>query len=592
MSTKVKRVLFFVLAVSLLSASGTALRPLQGMRQRYDLTSEPDKGISPQLALATQVLGWGRGLIIDVIWIRMEHLKAQERFFELVQLADWACKLAPRFPQVWDIQSWNLAYNVSCKVPHLPDRWAWIRSAIELLRDDGIPKNPNSAMLYDRLAWIYFHKIGEQDDNAHMFYKEQFALLMHEVIGGEGDEETLTAFINAPRTTEELLQDQEVLSLRTECMAHGFDIAESFFEWYKRTPSVPVAVREILARPEKSEALRRIEVYARAKRLREEYGLDAARMLAMRKEYGPLDWRTAYPHAIYWARIGLERLAGLEHRTLTTFDEFGKEVPLPYDEDEEHWREGEKLYEFQRVTLKRIIYASIQSLVKHGRLLFDTKGRLLLEPGPDYRFADAALPLYEDVIEAHGMRFKVGTQDAYKYFLQRGAVEFHLMGDSRKARDYFALLREKFPEEVAGRTFQQYRWDSYKQQREDMSTAEARRYTAGLIMRGLLAVGANAEDKALVYEARAKEFVADWNREAEPNLRSRVRYNKLRESIIVDVLTGTYRIAPEFRANLIRKLDAKKDDSVVQKILANIRASEEELPETEKVGPQWKKETY
>jgi hypothetical protein len=258
-------VLFFVLAVGLLFGAGTALKPLQDMRQRYDLTSEPDKGISPQLALATQVLGWGRGLIIDVIWIRMESLKTQERFFELVQLADWACKLAPRFPQVWDIQSWNLAYNVSCLVPHLPDRWAWIRSAIELLREDGIPKNPNSAMLYDRLAWIYFHKIGEQDDNAHMFYKEQFALLMHEVIGGEGDDETLTAFINAPRTTEELLQDQEVLSLWTECTAHGFDIAESFFEWYKRTPSVPTAVRQILVRPENSEALRRIEIYARGK---------------------------------------------------------------------------------------------------------------------------------------------------------------------------------------------------------------------------------------------------------------------------------------------------------------------------------------
>jgi hypothetical protein len=166
------------------------------------------------------------------------------------------------------------------------------------------------------------------------------------------------------------------------------------------------------------------------------------------------------------------------------------------------------------------------------------------------------------------------------------------MGDSRKGREYFALLREKFPEEVAGRTFQQYRWDTFKQQREDMNTAEARRYAAAMLVRGLLALGANAEDKALIYEARAKEFVTDWNREAEPNLRSRVRYNKLRESIIVDILTGTYPIAPEFRANLIRKLDAKKEDSVVQKILANLRASEEKLPETEKVGPQWKKETY
>jgi hypothetical protein len=140
----------------------------------------------------------------------MEALKEHEKFFELVQLADWACKLAPRFPQVWDIQSWNLAYNVSCKVTHLPDRWAWVQAAIVLLRDQGIPLNPYSAMLYDRLAWIYFHKIGEQDDNAHFFYKQRFGLLMHEVIGGEGDEQALNALIAAAHTREQLLKDPQV----------------------------------------------------------------------------------------------------------------------------------------------------------------------------------------------------------------------------------------------------------------------------------------------------------------------------------------------------------------------------------------------
>jgi hypothetical protein len=101
--------------VLLLFVAGLGLGPLQQMRAKYGLSSEPVKGLSPQLALATQILGWGRGIVIDVLWIRMEALKEDEKFFELVQLADWACQLAPRFPQVWDVQSWNLAWNVSAR---------------------------------------------------------------------------------------------------------------------------------------------------------------------------------------------------------------------------------------------------------------------------------------------------------------------------------------------------------------------------------------------------------------------------------------------------------------------------------------------
>ncbi|MHC4480441.1 MAG: hypothetical protein ACYS1C_05660 [Planctomycetota bacterium] len=593
MNTKIRRVLFFTLTFVFLFAAGAAIRPLQAMREEYDLSSEPAKGLSPQLALATQVLGWGRGLIIDVIWIRMEGLKRNEKFFELVQLADWACKLAPRFPQVWDIQSWNLAYNVSCKVPHLPDRWAWVDSGIRLLRDQGIPLNPHSAMLYDRLAWIYFHKIGEQDDNAHFFYKQRFGLLMHEALGGEGIRETLQALAAAPRTREELLADKDVNRLWNECNKHGFDIAEGFFEWYKKTASVPDEVKGILQRPHNASALQKLEHYARAKRLRDEYKLDPQRMLALREKYGPFDWRSAFPHAIYWATVGMEKLDELEQRTFATLEKFGYEIPEdPHAEETgEYWHGEEGLYEFRRVFLKRIIYASLQALTQRGRLLFDTRGRLLLEAGADYRFADACLPLYEDVIEAHGMRFKMGTRDAYRSFLKRGILELHLMGDVRKSMDYYKRLKSRFPETVRELTYDEYRKSVFDVLKEDMNTAEARQQVVALIVRGLFALGCNAEDKAQIYEAQAKAFSKYWNDDAEPNLRSRVRYDKLREAVIVDVVTGKLKFQSDVHANLLARL-REKNDQVVRKILAKVEATKERLPEVEEVEEKWQKETY
>ena len=591
MSVRLKRLLYLSAAVGLLCVAALAVGPLQRMRQRYDLSSQPGSGLTPQLALATQVLGWGRGLIIDVLWIRMESLKQQQKFFELVQLADWACKLAPRFPQVWDIQSWNLAYNVSCKVTHLPDRWVWVRAGIDMLRDQGIPYNPNSAMLYDRLAWIYFHKIGEQDDNAHFFYKQRFGLIMHEVLGGEGDEQALTALRDAPGPREDLLKDQDVSRLWAECNQQGFDVIGGFFEWYRRAPSVPPAVYALLKQPANAAALGRIETFARAKRLREEFKLDPARMLALRQEYGPFDWRSAYPHAIYWATVGLEKLDELEQRTTRTYAERGMELPRPYDPKEESWRQGETLYEFRRVELKRIIYASMQSLVAHGRLLFDTKGRLLLEAGADYRFADATLPLYEKVMEAHGMRFRVGTQEALMNFLEQGIVHFYLLGDLNKGLDYYRRLKEKYPREVGKLDFEQYVQDALPKYRTDMTTAEVRIDVQAFIVRSFFAVGCNADDVAAIWEATAKAYAEKWNRDAEPNLRGTVNYNNLREAALVDILTGRLPFPEDVLTNLKRRLREVKDD-LVQRVLDNVEKGQQGPPKPQEVEEEWQAETY
>ena len=80
------------------------------------------------LAFTTVALGGFRGLISNALWIRANDLQDEDKFFEMAQLADWITKLEPHFVQVWLVQAWNMAYNISVKFKDYPDRWRWVRT--------------------------------------------------------------------------------------------------------------------------------------------------------------------------------------------------------------------------------------------------------------------------------------------------------------------------------------------------------------------------------------------------------------------------------------------------------------------------------
>jgi hypothetical protein len=575
-----------MLAVAFLAASGMAVDPLRQMRHRYDLTNEPVKGLSPKLALATQVLGWVRGIIIDVIWIRMEALKRQGRYFELVQLADWACKLTPRIPEVWDDQAWNMSYNVSCQLGWFPDRWAWVKSGMELLRDEGIPLNPNAPNLYKSLAYIIFHKIGQQDDFAHVFYKERFGLLMHECLGGPGDRQTLEALASAPATREELLQDGEVRRLVTTCQELGFDVVGDYFTWFGKAEGVPEKASRYLAEPYNREPLEKVATYARARRLRAEYRMDPERMLNLVDAYGPFDWRSPYPHAIYWAAMGLEKLAALEERTYSTVNEFGLPVPYAREYWDRRYKEKEKLYDFERVNLERLIYASLQNLVAHGRWLYDARGRRLKTWGSDYRFADATLRMLERAKETWGIRYQESIQTAYVNFLGRGMIEFYFTGDVEKSEEYYKMLAEEFPGLVGEKGYDEFLEWKLKDFTSAMSFSDARRFVQGFIYRSIFYAGFGADDKAAEYENKARWWADNFDPEEKDNLRGSIRFEKLLESAMVDVLTGQVEMPPEVTENLKARMGEEK----VARILERVKEPERGTPVTEDVPDYLKRE--
>ena len=156
MSGRLKNVLLLLLAAVLLVGAGFVQQSLNRDRDRLGLTRvEPLENAPPVLAFTTVALGGFRGLISNALWMRATDLQDEDKFFEMAQLADWITKLEPHFVQVWLVQAWNMAYNISVKFKEIspgqfPDRWRWVkarhraaarrRPALQPERDPHLPR--------------------------------------------------------------------------------------------------------------------------------------------------------------------------------------------------------------------------------------------------------------------------------------------------------------------------------------------------------------------------------------------------------------------------------------------------------------------
>ena len=247
MNQRLKKWLLAALAGLLLLGVGQIQRSMNVDRDRLGLTRGPVlENAPPVLAFTTVALGGFRGLISNMLWIRASELQQDDKFFEMVQLADWITELEPRFVQVWTMQAWNMAYNISVKFKDFNDRWRWVKQGIELLRDKGLRYNPNELLLYRELAVFFQHKLGQNLDDANRYYKAAWFAEMSQV------------FKSGTPDFDELIHPT------TPDAQHRHDL---LVNQYKMNPGL---IKELDQR------------------------------------YGPLDWRLPEAHAIYWAALGLK----------------------------------------------------------------------------------------------------------------------------------------------------------------------------------------------------------------------------------------------------------------------------------------------
>lgn len=184
MSTRLIQLVALVLAAAGLLAAFMMTPTINEQRVDRQLTYDVEVGDSsnPAYALGAS-LGSFRGVLINALWQRSEQLKTEGKFFESNNLAEYITTLQPRFPDAWDIQAWNMAYNISVKTKTKEERWDWVNKGMVLLRDRGIPNNPNAVVLYRSIAWILGHKMAGGTDDMHFYYKARMAETWQTVLG-------------------------------------------------------------------------------------------------------------------------------------------------------------------------------------------------------------------------------------------------------------------------------------------------------------------------------------------------------------------------------------------------------------------------
>ncbi len=462
------------LAVGLVSSMvlSTVVTAASGKAQLgyHDRVNESDP---PEVAIGI-AMGAFRGLFVNILWMRAQNLKMEGKFHESIELSKTITRLQPRFPRVWGFHAWNLAYNISVATNTADERWLWVKAGLDLLRDEGIPKNPNDMLLHKEMAWIFVHKIQGSTDDAHLFYKRRLAREWQQVLGpppprvrAEALEEintrrieldlepfedhykaTQAAFaaqferiVVAPDTLEELIElhpraAELVERLPSECglelgrdTLRAFEVQRALAFAYspegvtlhlresEQNDAFVRLLNEMNDDPELADAWGDLVAHMRRRVLIDEYNMEPARMHRYMRMYGPMDWRHPAAQGLYWATRGVEE--GLQRRNTEDFD---------------------------LTNTDRVITHCMQELFRWGQIEFDilndtyvqmvdlawapVYGRILTEE------LDARATEFEDTSRVFRL-FSLG----YQNFLHDVVRVYYRMGDYQQADDYYNQLR-------------------------------------------------------------------------------------------------------------------------------------------------------
>ncbi|MDA0295758.1 MAG: hypothetical protein O3A31_07225 [Planctomycetota bacterium] len=315
------------------------LDDIDGYALRY--TDSSIEGAPPIVALGTAI-GALRGLIVDYLWIKVNMMKEEGQFYEVMSDADLITKLQPRFAEVWGFHGHNMAYNISVLTNTPEERWDWVKAGINLVRNEGLRYNPNDVVLHKELAFWFAHKMDGVSDDGHLHYKREHAKEWHYLLGkppfeAEDRASWMKEIADAPESIQEAdalvpgtqaLMDELAESLDNNGSSFRFDLDQDFMlsvgKWnavksspyakilgldatFAKNDPVYATFDRILGDPARKDQTRTFVNFLRKKVLRESYNMDPVIMYEYTRDLGPIDWRHPQAHALYWAKLGSER---------------------------------------------------------------------------------------------------------------------------------------------------------------------------------------------------------------------------------------------------------------------------------------------
>ena len=571
------------LAVALLITAGMKLDYINSARQEMKLISnEPLVNAPPSLVFATVAMGAFRGLLVDVLWLRADRLKEAGQFFDAKQLAEWITTLQPRFAQVWEFHAWNMAYNISVAIPATQpeERWRWVKNGYELLRDQAIPLNPKSILLYRELARIFQHKIGSVSDDVHKYYKLQLAKSMESLLGS-ADNETFSALAEAPTLWQQIVKDANVTGLITalrtadKAFANDNEFVSNYLALRQNPGRFNPGAFKTIDDFRGTEALKKFDVFARAEQLRKAWKLDPVLMQELNKIYGPinwndpnkhlpLDWQHPDSHAIYWAVKGL-RVAGKEE----------------YSTDE--------------TNTDRIVTHSLQNLFRYGKMfIYKPVSRDLSDESratSDEVFLRSDLRMfqpYNKSVLAILEKYKklkestyVSMQNGHRNMLKNAVFSFYQAGHIRQGRKIYNQLRQLYPMEEFKVPLEFYVRNRLREELGGLTVTNAREIIEMMLRESYFRYAMRDDDEAAGREKMAKEVYNNYNSMYKPKNRIDLpEFGLLRYFALMDFLNDQ-QYPLDLRRNLLNRIKIEKPD-----LAEKLRQAEQALSKKSKIKNQ------
>ncbi len=521
-----------LIAASLFFVAGQQLDDINTQRHEMKLImNQPLENAPPSLAFATVAMGAFRGLVVDILWMRADKLKEDGKFFDAKQLAEWISVLQPRFATVWEFHAWNMAYNISVAIPasQPEQRWQWVRNGYELLRDKGIQYNPKSILLYRELGRIFQHKMGGISDDAHKYYKIQFAREIGPIIGQFTDAD-IVQLMETPKTWDALVADPNIArfvkAMQTADPAFSDD-GEVFVDSYfalldnadRFAPDANRVLDSYIASQEEPNTLDAFDDFARADVLKRTWKMDVGLMHEVNRKFGPvdfkdpnkvltLDWCHPDSHAIYWAALGLKLGAEQEERELDASE----------------------------VNTDRIILHSLQNLFRYGKIHFYPRaiyptledGSQATEPEfivdaflrPDLRMFDH----YNDAVSAVLEKYKddrirlESLGNGYRNMLKNAVLSFYQARITGQALRIYKILQDTFPRPEFTVPLEEFARNRFlEEMRETFGINDAREQISALLKDSYYLYALQEDDEAIGRQELAVQlreyFMAEYGEE-------------------------------------------------------------------------------
>jgi len=420
MKKNLYKILLLVTIISATMFANSRLIPrINLMRDTAGLTRNlPLENAPPQFVVAVNLLGGLRSILINMLWMRTIKLREQGKFFEMSQLYKWICELEPQIEDIWTHNAWNMAYNISYEMPFDKDRWRWIKKAIRLLRDQGLKYNSKSAKIRKEIAWIYSHKIGQNWDDMHFYYKKQLALEMNGLVNNIED---LKEMETLQKTTVFLKNNPEIDKIFTDLQYSGIHNYTDFRHEFELSEKQSEYDKDVLYK---------ISLLLRRDNLQKVYKFDVSEMIKIMNKFGPLDWRLPDTHAIYWAYTA-KKFADKKNMIL-------------YD---------------------RIIYIAMQATYRRGKLFLVKDGEdYLYITGPDKNFIDTMYQVYMEIIEYYKDSDATikNIKSSYFHYLSEVIILLYASNDTANAKKYFDIIKKDFPNKIKEDSYIRYAINEFK----------------------------------------------------------------------------------------------------------------------------------